>query len=92
MEFEQFFKAGSDAKLPRPCQTRLAEHNWPETWVVPTGFGKTAGVLAAWLWKVARHDADTPRRLVYCLPMGTLVEQTERTAKSWLAAAKKHSI
>lgn len=88
MEFEAFFKSGSGGNKPRPCQIRLAEDPWPETWVVPTGFGKTAGVLAAWLWKIARHDADTPRRLVYCLPMRTLVEQTESAAKVWLEGAK----
>ena len=88
MEFERFFKIGSCERAPRPCQVRLAGQPWPETWVVPTGFGKTAGVLAAWLWKIAQHDADTPRRLVYCLPMRTLVEQTEIAIKGWLAAAK----
>jgi CRISPR-associated endonuclease/helicase Cas3 len=103
VKFEDFFKMGSGGKIPRPCQTRLAGQTWPETWVVPTGFGKTAGVLAAWLWKVAHRDADTPRRLVYCLPMRTLVEQTENAikpnkvagndqaiepTKGWLAAAK----
>jgi CRISPR-associated endonuclease/helicase Cas3 len=103
VEFEDFFKAGSGGKNPRPCQIQLAKQPWPETWVIPTGFGKTAGVLAAWIWKVAQKDADTPRRLVYCLPMRTLVEQTENAikpngadssnevtepTKGWLAAAK----
>ncbi len=88
MKFEDFFKKGPGDKTPRPCQAWLADQPWPETWVVPTGFGKTAGVLAAWLWKVAQQDADTPRRLVYCLPMRTLVEQTESVAKGWLEVAK----
>jgi CRISPR-associated endonuclease/helicase Cas3 len=88
VKFEDFFKKGSGGKTPRPCQAQLARQPWPETWVVPTGFGKTAGALAAWLWKVAQHDPDTPRRLVYCLPMRTLVEQTESSAKAWLEATK----
>ncbi|MBF0561786.1 MAG: CRISPR-associated helicase Cas3' [Alphaproteobacteria bacterium] len=54
---------------------------------MPTGFGKTAAVLAAWLWKIARNDPQTPRRLVYCLPMRTLVEQTEDAARKWIDAA-----
>jgi len=29
-------------------------------------------------------DADTPRRLVYCLPMRVLVEQTHRNVSDWL--------
>jgi CRISPR-associated endonuclease/helicase Cas3 len=87
--FEDFFKDGSGGKAPRPCQTQLAEQAaWPETWVIPTGFGKTAAVLSAWLWKIAGADKSTPRRLVYCLPMRTLVEQTENAAKAWLNTAK----
>jgi CRISPR-associated endonuclease/helicase Cas3 len=56
---------------------------------IPTGLGKTAGVVLAWLWnRVAQPDAAAratwPRRLVYCLPMRTLVEQTEREVRQWL--------
>ena len=42
---------------------------------IPTGLGKTAGVVLAWLWnRLNESDADIPvcnpwpRRLVYCLP------------------------
>jgi CRISPR-associated endonuclease/helicase Cas3 len=43
---------------------------------IPTGMGKTHGVLAAWLWnRVQRQDPAWPRRLVWCLPMRVLVEQ-----------------
>ena len=52
---------------------------------VPTGFGKTGAVVLAWLWnRVLRHRDDWPRRLVYCLPMRTLVEQTLQNARQWL--------
>lgn len=45
---------------------------------IPTGFGKTLGVLLAWAFnRLQRHDEDWPRRLVWCLPMRVLVEQTE---------------
>ena len=88
MGFDPFFKSGAGDHRPYPYQVRLAMGNWPETLVVPTGFGKTAAVFAAWLWKITQGDAETPRRLVYCLPMRTLVEQTENTAKKWIAAAK----
>lgn len=87
MEFKEFFASGSNGKRPRAYQIALAEGRWPETLAVPTGFGKTAAILAAWLWKIGQGDAQTPRRLVYCLPMRTLVEQTERAAKTWVAAA-----
>lgn len=45
---------------------------------IPTGFGKTLGVLCAWIWnRVVRDDEGWPRRLLWCLPMRVLVEQTE---------------
>jgi CRISPR-associated endonuclease/helicase Cas3 len=81
--------------------TRLTNHNkGPHNWQkslaaetechnrlvrIPTGMGKTVGVLAAWLWnRVVRHDEAWPRRLVFCLPMRVLVEQTEAEIRSWL--------
>lgn len=42
---------------------------------IPTGFGKTLGVLAAWL--AQSESPKWPRRLIWCLPMRVLVEQTE---------------
>lgn len=87
--FGTFFLSGSGGHEPRPYQVWLAENPWPDTRIVPTGFGKTAAVLAAWLWKIAQRDVQTPRRLVYCLPMRTLVEQTESAAKIWIDAARK---
>ena len=88
INFEIFFKRASGERRPYPYQSHLAEARWPETLVVPTGFGKTAAVLGAWLWKTAIKDSETPRRLVYCLPMRTLVEQTETTARTWIEAAR----
>ena len=52
---------------------------------VPTGFGKTAAVVLAWLWnRVSKRRRDWPCRLVYCLPQRTLVEQTFRNANQWI--------
>ena len=90
MNFEAFFQAGADGKYPRPYQSSLAKRgDWPETLIIPTGFGKTAAVLAAWIWKIGHCDPATPRRLIYCLPMRTLVEQTEAAAKIWIENARK---
>ena len=55
------------------CRSRLIH--------VPTGLGKTAAVVLAWLWnRVQTRSAECgtwnaawPRRLVYCLPIGTRV-------------------
>jgi CRISPR-associated endonuclease/helicase Cas3 len=65
---------------------------------IPTGLGKTAAVLA-WLWnrllpslnsqQSTRNSPPWPRRLVYCLPMRTLVEQTEGEVKRWLAVRSR---
>jgi len=91
--FDAFFEASTQRytglkRTPYPYQRKLADDEWPETLIVPTGFGKTAAILAAWLWKVKANDPGTPRRLIYCLPMRTLVEQTAATAMNWIAAAE----
>ena len=89
MNFETFFQACGEHD-PRPYQTALATSDWPETLIIPTGFGNTAAVLAAWIWKIGQcKDAATPRRLVYCLPMRTLVEQTEAVARTWIEKANE---
>ncbi len=72
---------------PYPYQERLGTEPWPALLDVPTGLGKTAAVVVAWLWKRLQRDADTPRRLVYCLPMRVLVEQTVRNAREWAATS-----
>lgn len=55
---------------PYPYQVCLAEDLWPDILDVPTGLGKTAAVLLAWICKRINRDAGTPpRRLVWCLPM-----------------------
>ena len=53
---------------------------------IPTGFGKTFGVLGAWLWnRVEQRRDDWPRRLLWCLPMRVLVEQVVAEAESAIA-------
>jgi len=52
---------------------------------IPTGLGKTAAVVLAWLWnRIHLQNPRWPRRLVYCLPMRTLVEQTRDAIEQWL--------
>src|ERR1051326_7013689 len=72
--------AGADSKCK--CESRLID--------IPTGLGKTAAVVLSWLWNrvahpEASHRATWPRRLVYCLPMRTLVEQIDLNIREWLA-------
>src|SRR5712671_4158287 len=87
--FEAWFKDVT-GNLPHPWQARLAaEENCQDRLVrIPTGFGKTAGTVLTWLYhRVARIDLSWPTRLVFCLPMRTLVEQTEGAVRDWLKRA-----
>jgi CRISPR-associated endonuclease/helicase Cas3 len=97
IEFKDFFRcAFADANTPGlspfDYQSRLAKSPWPDMLDVPTGMGKTAAVALAWLWKrgwrqgkrSAACDGDTPRRLVWCLPMRVLVEQSRSNIETWL--------
>jgi CRISPR-associated endonuclease/helicase Cas3 len=94
--FDTFFRAATGHE-PFDYQRRLAGGDGgraAESLLVnvPTGLGKTAAVVLAWLWNsvVLAHPAKPaqprwPRRLVYCLPMRTLVEQTRDNVAEWLA-------
>src|SRR5262245_18391582 len=88
--FQAFFEAATGS-APYDYQVRLASLP-PRSLAlrVPTGGGKTAAVVLAWLWircsgSAPDAPAPWPRRLVYCLPMRTLVEQTRQEADRWLA-------
>ena len=94
MNFSEFFSQACDGRKPYPYQTVFAESDsLPELLNVPTGVGKTATAILGWLYRRRFHTShhvrqSTPRRLVYCLPMRTLVEQTQSCAESWLNALK----
>ncbi len=87
--FSDYFQRVTKCQ-PFPFQIRFAtDLPLAELLNVPTASGKTATVVVGWLWR--RRDqqmkSQTPRRLIYCLPMRTLVEQTYNDAKTWLANA-----
>ena len=71
-------------KPPDSWQRQFALDAWPEVLIAPTGSGKTAGVTLGWAAHWMRSPETTPRRLVWCLPMRTLVEQTAECVKAWL--------
>ena len=70
---------------PDPWQIALATDAWPRVLIAPTGAGKTAAVTLGWAAHRLRDPDNTPRRLVWCLPMRTLVEQTAEAVKGWFA-------
>ncbi len=78
MTFKAFFQAATD-NTPYDYQSRLAGNDSDaacdsQLINIPTGLGKTAAVVLAWLWnRVQLQNPKWPRRLVYCLPMRTLV-------------------
>lgn len=96
MEFESYFRKATQSeseikgRKPYPYQIRFAETTeLPQLLNVPTGIGKTATAILGWLYRRRLHPDlrirnQTPRRLVYCLPMRTLVEQTYRCAATWV--------
>ena len=82
--FSQMFVAAT-GQAPFPYQTALAKS--PELYELvnaPTGSGKTAAAVLGWLWRCFHSGKPTPRRLIYCLPMRVLVEQTRNEAIRWL--------
>jgi len=84
-DYGPFFKCALAAPLdPYPYQVHLATQPWPEVVHIPTGMGKTAAVVLAWLYKRLVTGAPTPRRIVYCLPMRVLVDQTVQNAQVWV--------
>src|SRR6266576_546631 len=89
MNFGEFFKAAT-GNSPYDYQSRLAGNDSGTACDsrlinVPTGLGKTSAVVLAWLWnRVHLHNPKWPRRLIYCMPMRTLVEQTRDNVFEWL--------
>lgn len=75
---------------PYDYQRALGEQPWPDLLDIPTGLGKTAAVTLAWAFKRGwgsinqKPCRDTPRRLIWCLPMRVLVEQTHEAVCKWL--------
>ena len=92
--FDEFFKKATKNQtqsfVPYPYQRRLASlDEIPDILNIPTGAGKTeAVVLSIYLWRRFFRDKqiskNTPRRLIYCLPMRVLVEQTIDRIEMWI--------
>jgi CRISPR-associated endonuclease/helicase Cas3 len=87
MRFDEFFLAATTV-APYAYQRAFAEApTLPDLLEAPTGSGKTATAVIGWLWRrshgTSEQRAEAGRRLIFCLPMRTLVEQTERSVRQW---------
>ncbi|HWV56414.1 MAG TPA: helicase-related protein, partial [Longimicrobiales bacterium] len=88
MDYVQWFSRVTGHTKPHPWQIELAASEGCADRLIriPTGLGKTQGVLGAWAWhRLIQNDPLWPRRLVWCLPMRVLVEQTASAARALLA-------
>jgi CRISPR-associated endonuclease/helicase Cas3 len=90
MTFREFFQLATRSesdphgRSAYPYQERFAEDSRWHLVRAPTGAGKTATAVLGWLWRYRHGGEPTPRRLVYCLPMRVLVDQSAREACRWI--------
>jgi CRISPR-associated endonuclease/helicase Cas3 len=85
IDFNTLFNCAMGTGIsPYPYQSGLSNKPWPDIIKIETGMGKTASIILTWLFKRLLNDPETPRRLVYCLPMRVLVEQTYTNAIQWI--------
>lgn len=87
MNYSAFFEAATRFP-PYPYQEKLAEGPWPDRLKIPTGLGKTGAVALAWAYRHLEASPDAHTRLVWCLPMKVLVEQTADVIEGWLERLK----
>lgn len=92
ISFDAFFRTATGDSDTYPYQKRFAEADTlPHLLRAPTGAGKTATAILGWLWRYFHSGKPTPRRLVYCLPMRVLVEQSRREAETWISNLKREN-
>jgi CRISPR-associated endonuclease/helicase Cas3 len=94
--YDSFFNLAfgqSPDQAPFAYQRRVALNaEMPALINAPTGAGKTAAILGAWLWRRLNNPQSVGRRLVYCLPMRTLVEQTRDVARKAIAQLEQANV
>ena len=88
-DFDNFFKKATNFE-PYDFQRKFAcDIELPDIINIPTGLGKTECMIIGWLWRKSsenrlQSNTNTPRRLIYSLPMRTLVEQVYDKVNGWI--------
>lgn len=85
-EFGALFHTVTGHSTPHDWQIQLVGRTQCRNGLIriPTGLGKTEGVLATWCFhRLVRSNVAWPRRLVWCLPMRVLVDQTAEVARKF---------
>lgn len=93
MTYQDFFKQATGFG-PHSWQENLARETECCDRLIPvgTGLGKTLSLMLAWYYnRVVLHNSDWPRRLIWCLPMRVLVEQTLKEFNDVCARLAIHS-
>lgn len=86
--YPEMFRRASGYE-PHGYQVRVAAGDLPDLIEIPPGYGKTAAIVLAWVWR-RRFSPDpktrssTPRRLIIALPMRSLADQVGREIVKWL--------
>jgi CRISPR-associated endonuclease/helicase Cas3 len=83
-EYAEFFRKVAGC-WPFPFQEAMGGRGYRVV-AVPTGFGKTEGVVVPWLYAHAR-GGEVTTRLFYCLPMRVLVEQIHERIQTLVTRA-----
>lgn len=76
--FAEFFEIATGH--PPYAWQRRAASVIPDAITVPTGCGKSEGVVLPWLWRLATGQDGTPRRLALVLPRRVLCTDLEARA------------
>ncbi|MGW4808729.1 CRISPR-associated endonuclease Cas3'' [Kitasatospora sp. NPDC004272] len=82
--YGEFFRTATGHR-PYAYQRALAADGLPPWVRVPSGGGKTAAAVLAWLYRrTVSAPEGTARRLVYVLPQGSLADWTHALVGGWL--------
>jgi CRISPR-associated endonuclease/helicase Cas3 len=87
LTFDDFFRTATGQPPYGFQRTFALAQRLPDLLEAPTGSGKTATAVLGWLWRrlhgTSDQQVEAGHRLVFCLPMRTLVEQTARAVELW---------